>query len=184
MAQDHWTIDGFSFENQEDARLAKAELGRIGQLEDKIDHHNPHLVRAVYEKAITNKLFSTPIGLLYLKKLQEEIKSNPLTQKDICDIPVTNIYSREKVDKEVKQKIENTVSKKELLTKRASLFLNLVLLILVGLLFFVAKTGKNANIINYEHNLQNKYAAWNEELLQREEVIRQKELELKILSEE
>ena len=71
MAQDHWTIDGFSFENQEDARLAKAELGRIGQLEDKIDHHNPHLVRAVYEKAITNKLFSTPIGLLYLKKLQE-----------------------------------------------------------------------------------------------------------------
>ena len=88
------------------------------------------------------------------------------------------------MDKEVKQKIENTVPKKELLTKRASLFLNLVLLILVGLLFFVAKTGKNANIINYEHNLQNKYAAWNEELLQREEVIRQKELELKILSEE
>ena len=184
MAQDHWTIDGFSFENQEDARLAKAELGRIGQLEDKIDHHNPHQVRAVYEKAIENKLFTTPIGLLYLKKLQEEIKNNPLTQKDICDIPVTNIYSREKVDKEVKQKMAKTVQKKELITKKTSLFLNLVLILLVGIMFYIATTSKNPNIINYEYNLQNKYAEWNEELKNREEIIRQKELELKIFFEE
>lgn len=184
MAQDNWTVDGFTFENQEDARLAKAELGRIGQLEDKIDHRNPHLVRAVYEKAIENKIFKTPVGLVYLKKLQEEVKKNPLTEKNVSDIPVVNIYTKEKVEKEVKQKVEKSVQKKELITKRASLFANVVLVILVALMFYIATTSNNPNIINYEYNLQNKYATWNEELTNREAVIRQKELELKILQED
>ena len=45
-------------------------------------------------------------------------------------------------------------------------------------MFFIAKTGDNPNVINYEVAIQDKYAAWEQDLTERESVIREKELEL------
>lgn len=181
MAESEWTVDGFTFNNGEDAKLAKAELNRIDQLETKIDHKNPHLVHAVYEKAIANNLFKTPVGICYLKQLQNEIKKSPLIQKEITDIPVS-VVTEEKLVKEVNKNVKKEVNKVTTVSKRmpqrASLYLNVILVIIVIALFYITLTSPNPNAINYEYNLQNKYASWNEELNQREQIIREKEKEL------
>lgn len=173
MAQKEWTVDGFVFKNGEDAKLAKAELNRIDQLEGKIDHKNPHLVYAVYEKAITNNLFKTPVGISYLKRLQEEIKRSPLIQKEISDIPVNNLTEIKLVKEEVK-----TTNLANKIPRRFSFMMNIVMIVIVIILFYITATSPTPNVINYEYNLQNKYADWNEELLQREQIIREREKEL------
>ena len=43
----------------------------------------------------------------------------------------------------------------------------------------IAVVSDNPNILNYERVLQDKYASWEKELDEREELIREKELELK-----
>ena len=47
---------------------------------------------------------------------------------------------------------------------------------------YITINGSNPNIINYERVLQNKYSQWEQELIQRESVIREKERELLYLS--
>ena len=43
--------------------------------------------------------------------------------------------------------------------------------------------SENPNILNYEQNLINKYAQWEQELSERESIIREKERELNITIE-
>lgn len=177
MAQ-QWSVDGFTFNNEEDAKLARAELTRIEQLEEKIDHTNPHLVCAVYEKAIANKLFKTPVGLCYLKKLQDELNKSPLIQAKISEVPVDNIITKRKLDAEAKKLAKKENSNSLNAKHRFSIIVNVVLTLLIVVLFYITTTSNNPNIINYEYNLQNKYASWNEELTQREQAVREKEKEL------
>ncbi len=44
-------------------------------------------------------------------------------------------------------------------------------------MFFIASTGKNPNILNYENAIINKYAEWEEELRERENRVIQYENE-------
>ena len=45
-------------------------------------------------------------------------------------------------------------------------------------MFVILKTSSNANIINYEVAIQNKYASWQSQLKEQEESIKAKEKEL------
>ena len=58
---------------------------------------------------------------------------------------------------------------------RRSVILNIILVLLVIALFIITYTGKNANILNYEKVLTNRYAGWEQELTEREAAIREKE---------
>ena len=53
-------------------------------------------------------------------------------------------------------------------------------MILVVLLFVITLTGENANIINYRNAIVNEYSDWEDELTQREQIVREKERELGI----
>ena len=50
----------------------------------------------------------------------------------------------------------------------------------VGGVFVITLNSDQPNILNYERNLQNKYASWEQELTQREQTVREKERELHI----
>ena len=76
--KEEWIVDGYQFGSAKDATQAKAELLKIQKLEDKMDYRNPHMVYMVYHKAIENRIFKTPIGYEYLRKLCLKIKNNQL----------------------------------------------------------------------------------------------------------
>mgnify|MGYP000996336200 CR=1 FL=1 len=91
--KEEWIVDGYQFGSAKDATQAKAELLKIQKLEDKMDYRNPHMVYMVYHKAIENRIFKTPIGYEYLRKLQKHLKENPLIREPVQDVPVNNVYS-------------------------------------------------------------------------------------------
>ena len=61
-----------------------------------------------------------------------------------------------------------------------SVILNIALVVAVCAMFGIASKSDNPNIINYENAVVNKYASWEQELSEREQVIREKERELGI----
>lgn len=189
MAQrEDWIVDGYEFGSAKDAAQAKAELLKIQKLEDKMDYRNPHMVYAVYHKAIENRIFKTPIGYDYLRKLQKHLRENPLIREPVQDIPVNNVYSLrdstnpavEKVRASAKPKPKPEKKKKEFFSRSTSILVNIVLAILVAVMFYISTTGDRPTILNYERALQNRYASWEQELNDRESAVREKERQLDI----
>lgn len=179
-----WVVDGYKFSTQKDVKLAQNELIKIEKLEEKLDYKNTKMVKLVYDKTLESGTFKTQIGYEFLKKLQV-ILLEKLPQEEVNAIPVNQIYQLRDEQKKVEQKISPSVKKKtvrqiERSKYTKSVILNVFFIILIIGMFIIATTGKNPNIINYERNLQNKYATWEEELQDREDVIREKEKELLI----
>ena len=71
---------------------------------------------------------------------------------------------------EPKVKKDNT---KEMLRK--SIWLNIALIVLVVGMFFITMFGENTNILNYRYKIENEYSIWQQELEEREAIIREKE---------
>lgn len=182
-----WVVDGFQFGTEDDAALAKNEKLRVERLEEKMDYQNLEMVSAVYKKAIDNRVFKTPIGYDYLKKLQKVLRENEAANKDIGNIPVYGVYSmRESANQTVeriqasKKPIKKEKPKQEFFSRKTSIIVNIGLLILVAVMFVISTTGSNPTVLNYERAIQNRYAEWERELSNREQVIREKEKELLI----
>ena len=81
----------------------------------------------------------------------------------------------------MKQRILPQEPKKEANFKTIfSIILNIVLLILVGVMFYITITAETDNIINYRKNITNRYAGWEQELSDREKAVREAEKRLGI----
>ena len=61
-----------------------------------------------------------------------------------------------------------------------STILNVVLALAVAGMFAITLKSDNPNILNYEKQILNKYASWDQELTEREQAVREKERELQI----
>ena len=59
-----------------------------------------------------------------------------------------------------------------------SVLVNLILVAAVGAMFVITLTSDQPNILNYERTLVNKYAAWEQELTEKENQIREKERQI------
>ena len=90
--REDWTINGFQFGSEKDAKQAKSEELKIQMLEEKMDYKNPQMVMMVYKKAIDDRIFKTPVGYDYLKQLQKRLKENILihiAEKYMCNRHIT-----------------------------------------------------------------------------------------------
>ena len=177
-----WVVNGFQFGTQQDAELAQNEKVRIERLEEKLDYQNQEMVYAVYKKAVNNRVFRTPVGYDFLKRLQRILHEN--AQEDIANIPVYGVYSmRESANPAIERiqasrKPVKEKPKQEFFSRKTSIIVNIGMLVLVIVMFVIATTGSNPTIINYERTLQNRYAEWEQQLSDREQVIRATEQEL------
>ncbi len=177
-----WVVDGFQFGTQQDAELAKNEKVRIERLEEKLDYENNEMVHAVYKKAVNNRVFRTPVGYDFLKRLQRILHDK--TQEDVANIPVYGVYSmRESANPTIERiqasrKPVKEKPKQEFFSRKTSIIVNIGLLVLVIVMFVMATTGSNPTVINYEKALQDRYAEWEQQLSDRERAIREKEKEL------
>lgn len=166
--------EGFSFPNQAEAKTATKEKKQVDYIESKLNYAELNQVYSIYEKAIADQIFRTPVGVIYLKHLQNYLNNHKdKLGKEITPIPVRTVKNIRRPDT------------KEEIAKRKwgvsfSITLNVLLAMAVAFMFYVALSSDNPNILNYENALENRYSAWEQELTQREQVIREKELELKI----
>ena len=176
---------GFLFINAADATLADKERKQIEYLEKKLDYQKPEQVLAVLKKLIEDRTFKTPVGILYLKKMQDFLMNKVNIDKErIPYIPVDVPCDRTIPERRMElNSIRRSRQKKEEIKKsnhKISIILNVILIIALGIMFWISVQSETPNMLNYRTALENKYATWEQELTERENLIREKEREFKI----
>ena len=177
------SVGGYLFSTEKDAQLAEAEIKKIEYLEARMDHAQPENILAVYKKLLYERVFKTPIGFQYLKKIRDFLLEQE--QINASDVPAIPLYvnfggeireTTENVKNRIKQIDQKNENRKDKLF--LSVALNFMLIVAVIAMFLIALKSDNPNIINYKQAITNQYSAWEQELKEREEVIREKEKEL------
>lgn len=172
------TVDGFCFYTEQDAELADLERKKIAYLEAKMDYSNPDSILRIYEKAIQDKIFKTPVGFFYLKHLQEYLlEQNEIAREDVEPIPLQQSFGRETA------KEKKTASEKKTSALSFSVILNLLLGAAIVAMFAITLNASQPNILNYEKVITDRYATWEQQLTEREQIVREKERELKLETE-
>ena len=183
------SVGGYLFLTEKDAQLARTEEQRIEYLEERIDYTSPESIRYIYEQTIQERLFRTPVGLRYLRKLREYLIARPeMEQEEIMDIPLYVSFDGELRGHASPARARVTPSKKkdrdaEKTRFTLSVILNVLLAAAIVAMFYISYVSEQPNVINYERAVVSKYASWEQELTEREQAVREKERELKINQE-
>lgn len=178
--EERLVLDGYLYGNEQDVSLAKEEKKTVKYLQTKINYEDIQTTLKIYEKVINEKVFKTPVGFEFLKVVRYEMLKRGMPEENIQPIPLYMVFSKKEEERPVRvfQIKEKNNKFKEFL--RISLWMNIALFILVIGMFLITLFGDNTNILNYKYKIENQYAGWHQELLDREAVIREKEAELNI----
>lgn len=173
-----WEVGGFCFGSEKDAELAKMEQDKIGFMEKRMQYDKPQTVLAVYNKAIENRIFQTPVGFQYLQKIYDFLEQEGL-QEEAKSIPLYQSYTfnpyEEMKARMPRRRIQASEYRQLRSRLRKSVILNIFLVILVAAMFVITLTADQPNILNYKRTLLNQYASWEQELTEREAAVREKE---------
>ena len=177
MADEKVTALGYEFACLDDAILAQSEIKKIDYLKSHLDRGDADTVKALYDKAIDEKFFKTPVGIGFLTEMREYlIETLDYSEDEVRSIPLYMFYDttgKAPKTKEVKKKEHAGI----LFT---SIVLNIALIVAVIIMFWIATHTEQPNILNYETVITNKYATWDQELTERERAVREAERELGI----
>lgn len=179
---DKLSVGGYLFYTEKDARLAEAEQKKIEYLEARIDYSRPESILLVYEKSIRERLFRTPLGIDYLKKQRDFLLEQPeIPAEKVPDIELYTTFNGELREdgRQVRKRVRTAVEKDGLRYQfRISVILNVLLALTILAMLGIALKSDNPNVLNYERAITNKYAAWEQDLTERERAVREKEREL------
>lgn len=175
-------VGGYKFATVADAETARMEEKKIENLEQHLDYRKPQNVLLVYNKAIENKVFLTPVGLTYLQKMQAEMIKWGVPAEKIQPVPLYGTFSN---------KTENNSSIRRSIASRkpkieykgrfiTSVLINVILVLLVAAMFVVSWKSDVPNIVNYRTAVLNEYSDWEQQLTERERTVREAEKKLNI----
>lgn len=179
---DDLTVAGYIFATHDDAEYARNEIKKIAYIETKMDMSNMTIVKGIYDKALENRTFQTPIGLEFMHNLYNMLISSGMDASDIKPMPLYTTFKRldisEKNPRRLTKRESNELSLK--IKLRNSVLINVILGLLILVLIIITFNGSTMTAINYKANVTNQYSAWEQDLKEREAVIREKERELNI----
>lgn len=181
-----YIVNGYQFESKEKYEQALSEKKGISYLNAQINLNDISKIKGLYEELIEKKLFITPVGIDYLRQLREILIKNGVSAGSLPGIyvPEDNKEQNEKTEKNLTRKYKSKINnlEKELSVKnkrlRTSVILNIALVLVIVAIFIITLTSSNANILNYERVLQDKYSSWAEDLSEKEKELRSWEREL------
>ncbi|MCM1543167.1 MAG: hypothetical protein NC121_18185 [Blautia sp.] len=173
---------GFLFLTEKEAKLAEVERKKIAYLESKIDYSRPEDILYIYDKTVKENVFSTPVGMMYLKQLQEFLLSQGgIDPASVAAIPLSNTYQEYGKAQSARERMQARHDQ-EMGAKRSQLTVSIILNLLLALamiaMFVISLNTDSPNIINYKRVITDQYASWEQELTERESAVREKEREL------
>ncbi len=181
------TVEGFAFPSEADAELARQETQKIEYLEKRMNYKLPENMLAVYNKVLENKLIRTPVGWNYLRNMQTRMTEAGIKPEQIQPIPLFGVFDPRIYNDDksgvAKQKIksnrkrEKTALEKIRFRFQAAVVVIVILLVLAAAMFVILLQSDHPTIVNYEKAILDKYASWEQELTEREQVLREKESE-------
>lgn len=170
-------VGGYRFATIADAETARMEKKKIDNLEQHLDFRNTQNILLVYNKAIDNRVFLTPLGMAYLQKMQSQLIKCGVPEEKIRPIPLYATFSNKtENNSSIRRSFE---SRKEKVEYRGrfitSVCINVLMAVAIGALIFVSLRSDVPTIVNYETAIVNKYSEWEQELSERERAVREAE---------
>lgn len=170
--EEELVVEGYRFATVADAETARMELKKIENLEQKLDYRRPQNVLLVYNRAVDNRVFLTPVGFSYLQKMQRELLKWGVPADKVRPVPLYATFSNKTANS---RSIRLSVAQRHPEYQGrflASLLVNIVLVVLVALMVLFAWNTDTPNIINYRQAIENEYSEWEQDLNQREQAVR------------
>ena len=163
-----FTVAGYKFATKEEAQDAKDELNAIKYLSSKTDGKDPKQVYMLYNQILDKQLFNTPVGIDYLKELQQFLYIN----KDMSEM-----LDEKKIPLKVKDEIRQLKRDKNRYKDKyiKLMIVNIVLVVVIAAMAVILKTSSTPTVIDYERKLQDKYATWQEQLESQEASLKARE---------
>ena len=169
----------FDFESREAFEQAKKETEVIQRLLEQIDVSDPKTAFKVYNKCVSEKLFSTISGYFFLLELRQRILDSGLvTERALAPIPIKEPKGKKNdvmPERPVQEsRFHKLYEGQKLLNKKLKITIVALLVLLVGFVvinlrfeytIFTYFTNYKANM---EEELINKYEKWEAELQERE----------------
>ena len=172
-------VGGYSFTDEDMANQARIEVEGVKYVKSRTDMSKPDQVFNVYHRLLAQRMFQTPVGYVYLKELQDYLKTMPgIHSEDIRPIPVApNLVVRDTrgVADRWSRRLEREQNKLKI-----SLVANFAFVVSIIVMFIITATSGQTTILNYEKKIQNRYAKWEQDLTAREKAIREEEQELEL----
>lgn len=199
MPKNDRTIDGFYFETDELYEEAHKEKLAVAYLSKQVDLSENKQALRLYQQAASQKLFSTVIGLTFLRDIEFRLKKDESIPKDQImavtvpmkerppekpSVSISSLQSEEGTSKKERQKKdaypfnEKTEAGKYRRRFHGALAFVFILLATIGVMFFITLSSDLPTIVNYRTRLNNEYASWDEELKEREAALDLREKEL------
>lgn len=179
-----YVTEGYSFYTERDAALAEDEGRKVKYLEARLDYSKPETILRVYKKAISERIFKSPVGLFFLKSMQQYLLKQPGVNRDEVEAIPLYVSFEGEFREESGSAVRRVKSAPEKPKKNRSYALPVSVIINIGLaaaviaMFVIALKTDQPNILNYERTITDRYAAWEQELTEREQAVRIRELEL------
>lgn len=180
--EDDLVVGGYRFATIADAETARMEIKKVENLEQRLDYRKPQNVLLVYNRAVENQVFLTPIGLSYLQRMQKEMVKWGVPADKVQPVPLRGTFSNKTANsRSIKMSVANRHPEYQgrFVT---SVLINVVLVILVAAMMLIAWNSETPNIVNYRQAVVNEYSEWEQELTERERKVRNAERELQIES--
>lgn len=172
-------VKGYGFDISGEAEEAKRELEAVLYLTDKIQKSSPEAACKIYQKIVEQEMFHTSVGRDFVTALGAF-----LVQNHFIEEPLTKEAQQQDSGNEEAEQLCKSLEQRLLRTKKrlnTSVILNILLAAAIAVMFYIASTSSNINILNYETALVDKYASWAEELKDRERNLKEREAAVKEL---
>lgn len=175
-------VGGYRFGTIADAETARMEEKKIASLDAHLDYHNPQNVLLVYNKALDNRAFLTPVGMVYLHKMQIQMLQCGVPREKIRPIPLYTTFSNKteknsSIRKSMEARGQRVEFKGRFLT---SVCINILLVAALTAIFLLSFWSDVPNIVNYRTAIVNEYSEWEQELSDREKAVREAERALEL----
>lgn len=175
--EEELVVGGYRFGTVADAEAARTEGKKIANLEEHLDYRKPQNVLLVYNKAIDNRVFLTPVGLTYLQKMQEQMAKWGVPREKIRPIPLYATFSN---------KTENNSSVRRGIAARSpkvefkgrfitSVCINILMAAALAAVIYLSMRSDTPTIVNYRTAVVNEFSQWEQELTERENAVREAE---------
>ena len=177
-------FQGYSFDTAKDMDLAKREAESVEYIKAKMERKDRDKTRKLYDSLVEKQSFITPVGIQFMKELQQDLSM--FSTSSLQGVPVHLAVDKEN---QIKGKLtkEFIAGSKDRNVQQVDIYKNKLknsriiitfLVVLILAMFSVVLFGKNSPLQDAEEKLQDKYATWEEQLKEKEQLLLDKEEQL------
>ena len=184
MQEDSHVVDGFVFSSLAEAQTASKEQKNIDIIRQRTPLSDPGAAYALYCKLIERNMFKTSVGLGFLYELRHYLMEDcGYAPEELPNMQAVKAGNSDIFADIKRESLEEQIKVLKLSIRRMTIVIVALIAIVIGM-FVVAVINPNVGYVNTEYKVLNKYSAWEEDLTNREKIIKQKEKELNINTDE